>query len=68
MQGRIDQKIQEIEQKHGIQTRWLDDCPEYIATKSVIQSKEKQKLKLKMRDQAKERWYLLKLKAKYAGV
>ncbi|XP_065893420.1 uncharacterized protein [Dysidea avara] len=62
----IDQKIQEIEQKHGIQTRWLDDCPEYFATKSVIQSKEKQKLKLKMRDQAKERWYLLKLKAKYA--
>ena len=56
MQGRIDQKIQEIEQKHGIQTRWLDDCPEYIATKSVIQSKENQKLKLKMRDQAKERW------------
>lgn len=65
---RIDQKIKEIEQEHGIQSRWSDNCPEYIATKTLINSKEKQKLKLKMRNLAKERWYLLKLKAKYAGL
>ena len=67
MHGRIDQKLKEIEEEHGIPTRWSDDCPEYISTKAIMNSKEKQKLKLKMRNLAKERWYLLKLKAKYAG-
>ena len=44
MHGRIDQKLKEIEEEHGIPTRWSDDCPEYISTKAIINSKEKQKL------------------------
>ena len=47
MHDRIDHKLKEIEEEHGIPIRWSDDCPEYIFTKAIINSKEKQKLKLK---------------------
>ena len=59
--------LQRIEERNGIVSRWIPTCQEYIATKAAMRSNLKKKLKKEIRKHARERWYLLRLKSKYAG-
>ena len=47
--------------------RWLPGTIQYDNVKSVLQSRKKCAFLEKIQDLARERWYLLALKAKYAG-
>lgn len=64
---RIEQKLQSIESARRIPLRWTISSQEYVETKAVGNSKEKHKLRKRMISAARERWFLLKLKSKYAG-
>lgn len=64
---RIEQKVQAIESTHRIPLRWTINSQEYIETKAISNSKDKHKLRKRMISAARERWFLLKLKSKYAG-
>ena len=58
--------LQKIEHEHGI-SRWTPSCQAYKETKEVMKSHLRNKLKIKIRQHARERWFLLRLKSKYAG-
>ena len=60
--------LQGIEGSHEIVRRWTPNCREYGATKDVMKSNLRKKLKHKIRCYARERWFLLRLKSKYAGI
>ena len=64
---RIEQKLQTIESTRRIPLRWTINSQEYEETKAISNSKEKHKLRKRMISAARERWFLLKLKSKYAG-
>lgn len=59
--------LQKIENEHEI-SRWTPSCQAYKETKEVMKSKLKKKLKIQIRQYARERWFLLRLKSKYAGM
>ena len=65
---RIEQKLQLTESNHNVESRWLTTSQEYKDTIATGKSKEKQKLRIKMQKEARERWFLLRLKSKYAGM
>ena len=60
--------LQRVEERNDIVRRWTPTSPEYVSTKAVMRSKSKEKLKKEIRQGARERWYLLRLKSKYAGI
>ena len=64
---RIESKLNAIETSHQITTRWTEDSPNYEATRNVMESRIKQTLRQKMTSDARERWFLLRMKSKYAG-
>lgn len=59
--------LQRTEERNGIVNRWMPTSREYITTKAAVTSNLKKKLKKEIRQHARERWYLLRLKSKYAG-
>ena len=59
--------LQRIEHEHGI-SRWTPSCQAYKETKKVIKSNLRGKLKIQIRQYARERWFLLRMKSKYAGM
>lgn len=58
--------LQKFEQEHRI-SRWGPSCQAYKETKEVMKSNQRNKLKIRIRQHARERWFLLRLKSKYAG-
>ncbi len=64
---RINTELLTIERKEGIQ-RWSKDSDVYLDLKRVEEEKEKQKVLESMATCARERWFLLNLKAKFAGI
>ena len=65
---RTELLLQNIEQTHGIATRWTTYSREYLTTKDMMNSNLRIKLKQDIRKHARERWFLLRLKSKYAGM
>ena len=59
--------LQKIEDEHKI-SRWTPNCQAYKETKEILKSKLRNELKIKIRQCARERWFLLRLKSKYAGM
>ena len=64
---RTEQKLQSTESTHGIPLCWTANSQEYIDTKAISNSKEKHNFKKRMISEARERWFLLRLKSRYAG-
>lgn len=62
-----DRKLKNIERLHSITSRWLLNSPEYLRVKGVLESRDRTNWLLKLESLARERWFLLSLKAKYAG-
>ena len=60
-----DQKMKSIERLHSITTRWGLISPEYVTVKRLLESHNRANWLLKL-TLARERWFLLSLKAKYA--
>ncbi len=66
MNFRVEVKLQEYESKHGIQ-RWSADSDIFKDMKRVMEEVEKDEVVEAMERCARERWFLLHLKAKFAG-
>ena len=49
-------------------SRWLPSCHIYCDIKRMLTEKEKEKRKEEISKCARERWFLLSLKAKFAGL
>ena len=64
---RVERKLQAFEQKHSLLHRWVPRSSEYQIVKSTMESRRKSKLCAKIQHLARERWFLLSMKAKYAG-
>ncbi len=64
---RLERKMKEIESVHGIQIRWTEDSSEYQSFEHARITRKKQQLLDKLGVCARERWYMLNVKAKFAG-
>lgn len=62
-----EKKLKTIEDKHHLSQRWFPECVEYKLVKENLITKIQTDLLSKIKDLARERWVLLRLKAKYAG-
>ena len=49
-------------------SRWLPSCDIYCDIKRLLTEKEKEKKKGEISKCARERWFLLSIKAKFAGL
>ena len=56
-----------IEQDHGILNRWIKRCPQYQEAEKMRSQKEIQNTFTKIEVCARERYFLLIVKAKFAG-
>ena len=65
---RTELLMQNVERTHGIAKRWTSCSQEYVTTKAMMNSNLRIKLKKDIRKHARERWFLLRLKSKYAGI
>ena len=61
-------KLRSVEQLNGITHRWSVRSTQYREVKALITSENRACLLLKLERTARERWFLLTLKAKYAGM
>ena len=62
-----ESKLMAIETSKCISQRWSEASTEYREVKALITSEKRTHLLLKIEQAARERWFLLTLKAKYAG-
>lgn len=63
-----ERKLKNIERLHSIHSRWLLNSSKYLAVKRLLESRNRTNWLLKLESLAREKWYLLSLKAKYAGI
>ena len=63
--NRLDQQLKNLE---GGQPRWSPDSSMYIAYLRDLQDKRREDLLLSMHVKCSERWFLLQLMKKYAGI
>lgn len=63
----METKLQELEQNHRITQRWKIDSPEYQSAEQVHRAGDLGLIRQKIERSARERWFLLSMKAKYAG-
>ena len=64
---RLDAQLQTVETSEGF-SRWLPSCDMYCDIKRMLTEKEKEIKKGEISKCARERWFLLSLKAKFAGL
>ena len=62
-----DNKLRAIESSKCITQRWSKISTRYREVKALVASEKRTRLLLKIEQAARERWFLLTLKAKYAG-
>ena len=67
LSSRINDELQTIESKQGIR-RWTKDSDVYKDLKRMEDEKEKNRIIESIGTCARERWFLLNLKAKFAGM
>ena len=63
----MERKLQQMEKKHSILQRWIPDSSQYQSTKEMQAQKTRSDIFMKLEKCARERWFLLTIKAKYAG-
>ena len=62
-----DDKLKAIESSQCITQRWSKTSTRYREVKALVSSEKRAHVLLKIEKAARERWFLLTLKAKYAG-
>ena len=65
---RIDSVLTSVEERHHIRKCWAPGMLEYATAKAAYHSKRKSLLMEEIKALSRERWFLLSLKAKYAGI
>ena len=63
-----EDKLSNLEHSHGVNQRWSPSSTEYREVKALVSSENRIRLLIKIDQAARERWFLLRLKAKYAGI
>ena len=63
-----EKKLEEIEEKHSITSRWTPSDKEYQKLEHSLVTDKKEQLLMAIWKAVKRRVFLLKLKAKYAGM
>ncbi|XP_065900357.1 uncharacterized protein [Dysidea avara] len=61
-----EDKLSGFEHSHGVNQRWSPSSTEYHEVKALVASENRTHLLIKIEQAARERWFLLRLKAKYA--
>ncbi|XP_065906279.1 uncharacterized protein [Dysidea avara] len=61
-----EDKLKSLEQANGVRQRWSTSSTQYREAKTLVASEHRMCLLLKLEQAARERWFLLTLKAKYA--
>ena len=64
---RLEEMLRQIEQKHGVARRWHIDDEVFQLARNDANDKQKKVSLCKVRSRVVEPWFLLNLKAKYAG-
>lgn len=64
----MEKKLKNFETKHHLLQRWDPESVQYQVVKKTFITKTQSNLLIKIKDLARERWFLLALKAKYAGM
>lgn len=64
----VENKLADFERRHKIATRWKTTDKEYIDAKSSFLLEKKEQLQTSLWSSIVKRQYLLKMKAKYAGM
>ena len=64
----MDSQLAEMERKCRIPKRWLPGDDEYIETRKAFLIEKKTQLRTCLRASVVKRCYLLRMKAKYAGM
>lgn len=62
-----EDKLRTIERSKCITQRWNKASTHYREVKALVTSEKRTRVLLKIEQAARERWFLLTLKAKYAG-
>jgi len=62
-----EDKLKNLEEVYEINQRWSVSSTEYCEVKALVSSENRPHFLLKIEQAARERWYLLKLEANYAG-
>ena len=57
----------DLENKNGITQRWTTSCEEYKLARDAASDRNKKVALINLHTKVIERWFLLCLKAKYAG-
>lgn len=65
---RVERKLGDIERKEKVLQRWTSDSFEYQTTDKMLMLQMKQDTFTKLEHCARERWFMLMVKAKFAGM
>ena len=65
---RLEEQLRQIEDQHHIVKRWDKKSPAYMEQKIIQANEKKQMLLTKMSVCLRERWFLLSVKGKFAGM
>ena len=60
--------LRQVEQEHNIMRRWLSDDELFQRAREEAKRRQKRTSLHKVHTKVVERWFLLSLKAKYAGM
>lgn len=64
---RLEGVLKDLESRNGITQRWTTECEEYHLARDTYNDRSKKLALAKLHTKVIERWFLLSLKAKYAG-
>ena len=65
---RLERKLKLIEREQSIPQRWTPNSPLYQAMDKLQMEQSKRDAFAKLEQCARERWFLITIKAKYAGM
>ena len=64
----MEAKLQQMETSKGITQRWQPSTLQYRSAEQIMRDHELTLFRKKAETCARERWFLLSMKAKYAGM
>ena len=64
---RLERVLVDLENKNGVTRRWTTSSEEYLLARNAACDRSKKMALIDLHTKVIERWFLLSLKAKYAG-
>ena len=65
---RLEEMLRQVEQEHNIMRRWHLEDELFQLAREEVRGRQKRTCLHKVHTKVVERWFLLSLKAKYAGM